>query len=113
MKNLIAILALVAILSSSCFVNRTTVGFGPDRPSIFARTYSKAKQQYILFGLIRLNETHLKFPPMGVGFEIKSSFSLEDGFLTLITGGIYGQRTVRILINEEDQRAIEDKLKSH
>ncbi|HEX7413585.1 MAG TPA: hypothetical protein VF411_06020 [Bacteroidia bacterium] len=109
MKRTVSILALSAILLSSCFVNRTTVGYGPIGASIHDRTYAKAKQHYILFGLISLNHPKLPIPPTGIGYEIKSSFSLWDGFLTLITVGIYGQRTERILVNNQDEKAIKDR----
>ncbi|MHB8259884.1 MAG: hypothetical protein ACYDCN_02795 [Bacteroidia bacterium] len=108
MKKTISILVLSTLLFSSCFVNRTTVGYGPVGASIHDRTYSKAKQHYLLFGLISLNHPRLPIPPINIGYEIKSSFSLWDGFITLITIGIYGQRTERILVNNQDEKAIQN-----
>jgi hypothetical protein len=109
MKKVLSILVLSTFLLSSCFVNRTTVGYGPVGASIHDLTYSKAKQHYILFGLISLNHPKLPIPPVGVGYEVKSSFSLFDGIITLITGGLYGQRTERILINKQDEQSIIEK----
>ncbi len=111
MKKILSIVALSTLLLSSCFVNRTTVGYGPVGASIHDMTYSKAKQRYILFGLIGLNHPKLPIPPVNIGYEIKSSFSLWDGIITGITVGIYGQRTERILINRQDERSIQERQK--
>ena len=78
MKSNLIIFILASFLLSSCFVNRTTVGFGPVGASLQDRTYSKVKQRYILFGLIRINKANPATPPAGMGYEIKSSFSFVD-----------------------------------
>jgi len=111
MKKTILLLVLITGLLSSCFVSRTTVGYGPVGATIHDRTFAEVKHQYILFGLVSINEPKLPTPPSGVGYEIKSSFSFIDGILTLITVGIYGERTERILINRQDEEAIKEKLK--
>jgi|GEM_PF-1854208 len=108
MKNTIAIILVSMFLLSSCFVNRTTVGYGPVGASVHDRTYSKVKQRYVLFGLIDINTANPKTPPAGMGYEIKSGFSFTDGILSILFP-IYGQRTVRILVTKEDEQAL--KLK--
>lgn len=112
MKNLILFTALFAVLFSSCYVNRTTVGYGPVGESLHSRTYSKVKQRYVLFGLIPINRANPKMPPQGVGFELKSGYNIEDAFLTLITVGLYGQRTVKILVEKEIEQDIKLKQDS-
>lgn len=109
MKKTIILFVLATFLLSSCFVNRTTVGYGPEGASIHNHTFSKAKHHYIFFGLISLNEPKLPLPPNGVGYEVKTSFGFWDAIFTGLTMGIiYGQRTERILIYKQEERAIED-----
>ena len=108
MKSSIIVLVLSMFLFSSCFVNRTTVGYGPVGASLQDRTYSKAKQRYVLFGLVRINRANPATPPDGMGYEVKSGFTLVDGILSILFP-IYGQRTVKILVTKEDEQAL--KLK--
>ena len=108
-KQVSFILLVTIILSTSCFVNRTTIGYGPVGVSFHDQTYSVVKQQYIIFGLFSLNHPTLQLPPNGIGYEIKSDFSFKNGILTLITLGIYGERTVRILINNQDAESLKEK----
>jgi hypothetical protein len=105
MKSSFIVLVLSMFLLSSCFVNRTTVGFGPVGASLQDRTYSKAKQRYVLFGLVRINNANPKTPPVGMGYEVKSSFTIVDGVLSILWP-IYGQRTVKILVTREDEQAL-------
>jgi hypothetical protein len=109
MKKIILLLILFSTLFTSCFVNRTTVGYGPVGEALRTRTFSKAKQHYILFGLVRLDSANPKTPPPGVGYEIKSGFNIEDGFFTLITLGLYGQRTVKILVEKEVEQNVKQQ----
>ena len=109
MKKIITLSALLSLLFTSCYVNRTTVGYGPVGISLTTETFSVTKQRYVLFGLVRINNPAVKVPPMGVGYEIKTGFSFWDGLLTGITGGIYGQRTVRILVERSVERDIKEK----
>jgi hypothetical protein len=108
MKNSIIILVLSIFLFSSCLVNRTTIGYGPVGASLQDRTYSKAKQRYVFFGLARINNANPTTPPAGMGYEVKSSFTLVDGILSILFP-IYAQRTVKILVTREDEQAL--KLK--
>ena len=109
MKRLITLSVLFSLLFTSCYVNRTTVGYGPVGMQLSTETFSMAKQRYILFGLVRINNPAVKAPPLGVGYEIKSGFTFVDGLLTLITVGIYGQRTVKVLIERTVERDIKEK----
>jgi len=107
MKNLLAFSLLVSILLSSCFVTRTTVGYGPMGTELRTRTFSKVKQRYVVFGLIPLNKATPQLPPQGTGYEIKTSFNFIDAIVTLVTGGIYGQRTVKILVDKIVEKEIQ------
>lgn len=109
MKKIISLLIVFSTLFTSCYVNRTTVGYGPLGETLHSRTFSKVKQHYILFGLVRLNNGNPKTPPPGVGYEIKSSFNIVDGFFTLITLGLYGQRTVKILVEKEVEQNVKQQ----
>ncbi|MBS1646042.1 MAG: hypothetical protein JST67_01740 [Bacteroidetes bacterium] len=111
--KMFVISTLSLFLLSSCFVNRTTVGIGPVGASMHDQTYVKAKQHYILFGLIPLNRPVLSVPPAGIGYEVKSSFGFFDGFFTLITAGLYGQRTERILVNKQDMQGLQNYQQEH
>ena len=106
MKKILTLSVLFSILLTSCYVNRTTVGYGPVGETLHTRTYSVAKQRYVLFGLVRLPHNNPKVPPQGVGFEIKSGFTFVDGLITAITAGIYGQRTVKILVEKEVEKEL-------
>jgi hypothetical protein len=108
MVKIISIVLLSTFLLSSCFVNRTTVGYGPVGANLQDRTFSKVKQRYTLFGLVRLNQAQPKTPPAGMGYEIKTKFSIVDGILSILMP-IYAQRTVVILVNKQDEEAL--KLK--
>lgn len=112
-KTFIAFTVLFSFLFTSCYVNRTTVGYGPVGESLHTRTYAKAKQKYVVFGLIRINDVNLKAPPTGVGYEIKSGFTFVDGILTLITAGIYGQRTVKILVEKGVEQDLKQEQQNH
>jgi len=109
MKKLIILSVLFSLLFTSCYVNRVTVGYGPVGESLSSRTFSKIKQRYVLFGLVRLNHENPQLPPSTVGYEIKSGFTLVDGLLTMVTAGIYGQRTVKILVNKTVEHELEQQ----
>lgn len=110
MKKVFILSVLISFLFTSCYVNRVTVGYGPVGETISSRTFSKVKQHYLLFGLVRLNHVNPPMPPANVGFEIKSGFTFVDGILTAITAGIYGQRTVKILVGKEVEQDLKMQM---
>lgn len=112
MKNLLAFALLGSILFSSCFVTRTTVGYGPIGTELRTRTFSKVKQRYVVFGLIPLNKVTPQLPPQGTGYEVKTSFSFIDAVVTLVTAGIYGQRTIKILVDKIVEKEIQQNQKN-
>jgi hypothetical protein len=112
MKRVITLSILLSLIFTSCYVNRVTVGYGPVGETLHSRTYSKIKQRYLVFGLVRLNHVNPPTPPANVGYEIKSSFTFVDGLLTLITAGIYGQRSVKILVDKSVERDIKMEQQS-
>jgi hypothetical protein len=106
----IALLALLSVLLlSSCYVNRVTVGYGPQGAVLHDRTFSKVKSHYLFWGLLTLGDRQPELPPTGVGFQVKSGFTLGDGLVSIITGGIYSSRTVKILVNTSDEKAIKER----
>lgn len=108
MKKTVSILVLCVLLFSSCMMNRTTIGYGPVGASIHDRVYSKAKQHYVFFGLVRTNNPKTVIPPVGIGYEIKTGFSFGDCICSILFP-IYAQRTVWILVNNQDEKAIKDR----
>ena len=101
MKNFIQTAVLCALVFSlnSCYITRTTVGDGPVGKDIAATHYSHAKQMYVLWGLLPLKHTQPS-APQGCGYQVKSSFNFVDALVTGLTGGIFGMRTVKIMVNK-------------
>ena len=96
----IALMSLVILSLNSCFITRTTVGDGPiDNDNVVAR-YSRAKQMYVLWGLYRLKHTQPAIP-QGCGFQVKTSFNFVDALATGVTLGIFGMRTVKIMVKKD------------
>lgn len=97
MKKLTFVLLAFTLLLNSCMVNRHTVGDGPVGKKGSTLQYSKAKQPYLFWGLIALGNSNPAAPQSG-NYQIKTSYNFWDGFVSMLTGGIFSMRTVRILV---------------
>ena len=95
-------LGLALLSLSGCFVNRHTVGDGPRGGAFEDKTvYSKAKQFYVLAGLVPLGRTHNLTPPSG-NYQIKSSYNFVDMLINGLTLGFVNSRTVKVLVWPEE-----------
>ena len=97
MKKLLLLL-LLAVVCTSCYTTRTSIGdyriaTKADKASSY--TYSKGKQCYLFWGLIPLGRTHVSVPRDG-HCEVRTSVNFFDGFLSLITGGIFAMQTIKV-----------------
>ena len=102
MKKITRILLLFIVTLSfhSCYVNRTTVGDGPVGKATPSVKYSHAKQMYLFWGLVSLGQSQPAMP-QGCGYQVKSSFNFIDMLAGTLTGGIFGMRTVKIMVNKD------------
>src|SRR5581483_8665397 len=101
MKNYfkLSLIGLLMLSLNSCYVNRTTIGDGPVGKSEAAK-YGKAKQMYLFWGLVPLGFSQ-PAAPMECGYQIKTSFNFFDMLVSGLTGGIFGMRTVKVLVNKD------------
>ena len=99
MRKLLSIFIILFSLSlSSCFVNRTTVGDGPVGKN--GVRYSHVKQMSLFWGLWAFKGHPQPAVPPGCGYQVKTSFNFIDGLVTTLTGGIFGMRSVKIMVNK-------------
>ncbi|MDE7357667.1 MAG: Bor family protein, partial [Bacteroidales bacterium] len=96
MKKLLLML-LLATVCTSCYTTRTSIGdyrIATKADKADSYTYSKGKQCYLFWGLIPLGRTHVAVPRDG-HCEVRTSVNFIDGFLSLITGGIFSMQTIK------------------
>ncbi|MFI5140352.1 MAG: hypothetical protein ACHQIM_21210 [Sphingobacteriales bacterium] len=53
---------------------------------------------YLLWGALSLGQNSTPPTPTQCGFQVKSCFNFWDMLVTGITGGIFGMRTVKVLV---------------
>ena len=94
------ILGFTVLSLNSCYVNRTTVGEGPVGKGSPTVRYSHAKQLYLFWGAVSLGQSQPVLP-QDCGYQVKSSFNFIDMLVTGLTGGIFGMRTVKILVHKD------------
>lgn len=97
MKKLILLL-LLAVFCTSCYTTRTSIGdyrtaTKADKADTYV--YAKGKQCYLFWGLIPLGRTRVSVPKNG-NCEVRTSVNVLDGFLSLITGGIFSMQTIKV-----------------
>lgn len=98
-------LALVFVLlfsSSACLTHRHSVARGPIGAQGSTQVYAKMKQGFLFWGLIPLQKDNLELPQHG-DYQIKTSFNVEDGLISLISCGIISYRTIKILEYKQDR----------
>jgi len=97
MKSLLKFSALLIVILSlnSCFINRQPVGYIQTGKGIETVKYTKKKQMYVLWGLMALKHPEVK-TPTECGYIVKTSFNGIDAIVTILTGGIFSMRTVKI-----------------
>jgi PBP1b-binding outer membrane lipoprotein LpoB len=92
-KTLIALLVLSVLLAVGCSTNIHTVGDGPQKNEVI-----EARQWYILFGLVPLNEVNTQtMVGNAEDYEIKTEQSFLDGVINAFTGAVtVTSRTVTV-----------------
>jgi hypothetical protein len=96
----IAMVSMMIFTLNSCFITHTTVGDGPIGKDNVTARYSHAKQMYVLWGLLSLKQTQPAIPH-DCGYQVKSSFNFVDVLASGVTLGIFGMRTVKILVRKD------------
>jgi hypothetical protein len=101
-STMILIVCLTSISLSSCFVTRFDVGSneyvtGKKDYKVFT-TYSQIKKEYLFFGLWSLNPHLQPTAPADGNYTVQSSFDIFDGIIAFFTDGVFGMRTVKILV---------------
>ncbi|AEI47687.1 Bor/Iss family lipoprotein [Runella slithyformis] len=91
-------LFLICILLTGCYSNYHTIGNGPNRHST-KEIYSKGKDVYFLWGLVKLGDSEPKRPEKD--YLIKTGFTLGDDLISLFTLGIVSTRTTKIFISDQ------------
>jgi len=92
-KILIALLVLIFLLAVGCSTNIHTIGNGPQKNEV-----TQARQWYILFGLVPLNEVNTQtMAGNAENYEIKTEQSFLDGVINAFTGAVtVTSRTVTV-----------------
>lgn len=95
MKRLVLLTVTATLLfTTSCYVNRTTVGNGPVGKLDSKELYGKTKQGYLFWGILGLGQSQPPTPT--TDFQVKSSTNVWDAVIFGLTGGIVSTRTVKI-----------------
>jgi len=100
MSTLVIALSVMSMSLTSCYVTRTTVGNGPVGKDQNVEVYSKAKQMYLLSGLIALNQADPKKPTDG-NYQVITNQNLWDAFVSGFTGSIFCMRTIKIVVKKK------------
>lgn len=88
----LSVVFAVAIMMTSCYTFTATVGNGPQ-----TGTKVVAHNHYLISGLAPISTVNTKeLVGDAKDYSIKVSHSFIDGFLKLLTGGIYTPTTVTI-----------------
>jgi len=92
-KTIIALMLIIVLSFIGCSANIHTVGNGPQKNEV-----QEARQWYILFGLVPLNEVNTQEMAGNVkDYEIKTEQSFLDGFMNAFTGVVtITSRTVTV-----------------
>lgn len=94
----ILFLAAVAIVLSSCFATRTTVGdFNKltNEGDTNVAVYNKAKQCYVLNNLVPLGQKHVPTPPSG-NCQINTKFNALDMLVSMCTANLFSMKTIKV-----------------
>ncbi len=59
--------------------------------------YSEVKNVYLFWGLLPISTGQPPLPATG-NYTIETSTQFEDGLIYILTDGIFGMRTVKILV---------------
>jgi hypothetical protein len=104
MKKLsqISLIAVLLLSLNSCYINRHTVGDGPQGKAKKSqtKTFARKKQVYLFWGSIAAGTAQPRIPT-DQGYQIKSSYNVGDMFINALTGGIVGTRTVKIIVYKD------------
>ena len=91
--NLFSALIITGLMSS-CIVTQTNVGrYNEQKGTEY--TYSKAKQMWILYGLIPVGKTHTETPADGQ-CQVNTQFRLIDVAAIVFTAGLFGMQTIKV-----------------
>lgn len=93
----------VAISLSSCMVTRTNVGaFREEQGHKY--TYSKAKQLYLFWGVVRLGSCNAATPATG-NCQVKTAINFGDVLISGLTGGILSSQTVKVIAKRPEKQS--------
>jgi hypothetical protein len=98
-KFIIGLFAMSMTLTS-CYTSHFTVGDGPIKDKGAQKTYDKAKQMWLFWGLISINEGQTATPSDG-NYMIKTKTKFIDGIVTGLTAGIFTMRTVKVKVKQD------------
>ncbi|MDD6002270.1 MAG: hypothetical protein PUC50_08810 [Bacteroidales bacterium] len=94
----ILFLAAVAIVLSSCFATRTTVGdFNQQTNNCDTNIaiVSKTKQCYAVYHLVPLGLKHAETPPSG-NCQIKTMYNPLDMLVSMCTANLFSMKTIKV-----------------
>ena len=96
-KATILLAILVTMFSTSCMVTKTNIN-SFENVHEGTRQYSKQKQFYVLFDLIRVGHTDAKTPSNGQPCQIKTQVTFLDGLIKLLTAGLISSQTIKVTV---------------
>lgn len=91
-------MAVVAVLLSSCFATRTTIGdFNKltDNGDTNVALVSKTKQCYAVSNLVPLGLKHAETPPSG-NCQITTKYNALDMLVSMCTGNLFSMKTIKV-----------------
>lgn len=98
-KTLIFLLmAAFVLLLPSCYATRTRIGTYQEDTRVDkvpTYKYAKAKQSYLLWGLIPVGRAQVATPPDG-SCEVKTRHGIIDALITACTGGLFSMQTIKV-----------------
>lgn len=100
---MILILIVFATLSTGCYVNRITIGNGPEgrEKDHGVPMHSKDKQIYFLWGLVGYDKAEADVTDDLTDYQVKMAHNFWDGLVIGLTGGIVGLRTSKVYAEDD------------
>lgn len=94
-----SIFLALSLLFSSCYTAHFTVGDGPIKDRGAQKTYDKAKQMWLFWGIVNINDGQTATPSDG-NYMIKTKTKFIDGLITVLTGGIFTMKSVKTKVKK-------------
>jgi len=90
--------ALLLVFITSCMTTKTPVGKFTETEGK-AKTYSKVKQIYILWGLFPVGRASAATPEDG-NCQVVTRYNIGDFLITGLTGGIVSTYTIKVEVKK-------------